>query len=114
MAKDQAQDTNYQRIYAVVRRIPEGKVATYGQVAVIAGLPGHARQVGYALHAVDDETVPWHRVINAQGRVSTRSEPGWEGFQRHILESEGVTFNEGGTVNLKRYRWHADTTELSD
>ena len=111
---DQRSNTNYQRIYAVVRRIPEGKVATYGQVAVIAGLPGHARQVGYALHAIDDETVPWHRVINAQGKVSARSEPGWEGFQRHLLESEGVTFSDRGTINLKRFRWREDSTHPVD
>ena len=97
--------TSYRRIYAVVRRIPEGRVATYGQVAVLAGLPGHARQVGYALHALDDESVPWHRVINAQGRVSARAEPGWEGFQRQLLESEGVAFDESGKVSLRRYRW---------
>ena len=61
----------YQRIYAVVRQVPAGRVATYGQVATMAGLAGHARQVGYALHSLDvDETVPWHRVINARGEVS--------------------------------------------
>ena len=100
-----ARSNNYQRIYAVVRRIPEGKVATYGQVAAEAGLPGHARQVGYAMHALDDDSVPWQRVINAQGRVSPRSEPGWEGYQRHLLEEEGIEFNDNGVVNLKRFRW---------
>lgn len=96
---------NYRRIYAVVRRIPEGRVATYGQVAALAGLPGHARQVGYALHALDDDEVPWHRVINAQGKVSPRSTPGWEGFQRHLLEEEGVVFTAGGRVDLSQFRW---------
>jgi len=114
MAKDRGQETNYQRIYAVVRRIPEGKVATYGQVAVIAGLPGHARQVGYALNGLNDESVPWHRVINAQGQVSARSEPGWEGFQRHLLESEGVVFSSRGIVSLKLYRWQEDSAESTD
>jgi methylated-DNA-protein-cysteine methyltransferase related protein len=98
-------DSNYQRIYAVVRRIPEGRVATYGQVAAEAGLPGHARQVGYALHALTDESVPWQRVINAQGRVSPRADRGWEGYQRHLLEEEGVVFNDRDAVDLKRYRW---------
>ncbi len=102
-----ARSSNYRRIYAVVRRIPEGRVATYGQVAAEAGLPGHARQVGYALHAAGDESVPWHRVINAQGRVSPRAEPGWEGYQRHLLEEEGVEFSDRGAVDLKRYRWQA-------
>src|SRR6185436_18609812 len=60
----------YQRIYRIVRRIPRGRVATYGQVALLAGLKGHARQVGYALHALPDaETVPWQRVINARGEI---------------------------------------------
>ncbi len=99
---------NYQRIYAVVRQIPEGRVMTYGQVAAEAGLAGHARQVGYAMHVLKDDTVPWHRVINAQGQVSPRAERGWEGFQRHLLEEEGVEFNDRGVVNLKRYRWSPD------
>ncbi|MEE8525066.1 MAG: MGMT family protein [Thermoanaerobaculia bacterium] len=103
-----SQKGNYERIYAVVREIPEGRVATYGQVAVLAGLPGHARQVGYALHALKDDAVPWHRVINAQGRVSPRSEPGYDGYQRHLLEEEGVVFKLGGAVDLKRYRWHPE------
>ena len=84
----------YSRIYAVVRRIPRGRLATYGQVARLAGLGGHARQVGYALHALTDESrVPWHRVINAQGRVSPRSTPGWDDVQRQFLEAEGVCFD---------------------
>ncbi len=98
-------ESSYQRIYAVVRRIPEGRVATYGQVAVLAGLPGHARQVGYALHASGDKSVPWQRVINARGEVSPRSDAGWEGYQRHLREEEGVGFNARGRVDLKRFRW---------
>ena len=86
-------DSLYQRIYSVVWRIPKGRVATYGQVARLAGIPGHARQVGYALNALPDGTrVPWQRVINAQGRVSLRGSPGWEGYQQHLLEAEGVLF----------------------
>jgi methylated-DNA-protein-cysteine methyltransferase-like protein len=94
------------RIYAVVRRIPRGCVATYGQVAALAGLPGHARQVGYALHDLgDDSGVPWHRVINAQGRVSLRGEPGWDAIQRQLLERERVRFDAEGRVSLPRYQW---------
>jgi len=96
----------YTRIYAVVKRIPRGRVATYGQVAALAGLAGHARQVGYALHALsDDAAIPWHRVINAQGRVSQRSEPGYERLQRFLLEAEGVSFDVQGRVSLPRFRW---------
>ena len=96
----------YQRIFAIVERIPEGKVATYGQVAALAGMSGHARQVGYALHTLaEGSNVPWHRVINSQGEVSRRSEPGWEQFQRHLLEEEGVVFDQLGRIDLRRFRW---------
>jgi methylated-DNA-protein-cysteine methyltransferase-like protein len=96
----------YARIYSVVRRIPRGRVATYGQVAELVGLPGGARQVGYALHALGPaSTVPWQRVINARGGVSPRSLPGWEQVQRGVLEAEGVVFGPGGRVDLERHRW---------
>ena len=97
---------SYARIYAVVRRIPRGRVATHGQVARLAGLPGHARQVGYALHALSgDEPVPWHRVINARGEISARAWPGAEEFQRVRLEREGVDFDDRGRISLPRYQW---------
>ncbi|HEX5758813.1 MAG TPA: MGMT family protein [Thermoanaerobaculia bacterium] len=100
----------YARIYAVVRRIPEGRVATYGQVAALAGIPGHAREVGYALHALPDGAdAPWQRVLNARGEVSPRSGAGWaEGYQRHLLEEEGVAFDPRGRVDLARFRWEPD------
>jgi methylated-DNA-protein-cysteine methyltransferase-like protein len=90
----------------VVRRIPRGRVATYGQVAERAGLGAQARLVGYALAALPDESaVPWHRVVNAQGRVSARSEPGADAWQRVRLESEGIRFDSRGRLDLERYRW---------
>lgn len=96
------------RIYEVVRRIPVGRVATYGQVATLAGLRGHARQVGYALHDLPDGTdVPWHRVINARGEISLRSSSGSHGEQRRRLEEEGIGFGCGGSIELEHYRWHA-------
>jgi methylated-DNA-protein-cysteine methyltransferase-like protein len=98
----------YQRIYRVVRRIPRGRVASYGVVARLAGLAGHARQVGYALHRLPAESdVPWHRVINAQGRISLRPTAG-DGagrYQRLLLETEGVRFDAAGRVNLARHAW---------
>ncbi len=101
--------SSYQRIYAVARQIPEGCVATYGQIAALAGLPGHARQVGYALHALPQGSgIPWQRIINARGEVSPRSEAGYEHYQRHLLEEEGVVFDAKGRVRLKTYRWHPD------
>ena len=98
--------TSYDRIYAVVRRIPRGRVATYGQVATLAGLGNHARQVGYALHALTTErTVPWHRVVNARGQISARTEPGGDLIQRQLLEREGVDFDTADRLKLDRYRW---------
>ena len=100
-------DSIRERIYAQVRKVPRGKVATYGQIALLAGLEGQARQVGYAMAAVPSTSaVPWHRVINAQGRVSMRSEgPGGMIIQQQLLEREGVVFDEGGRVALARFRW---------
>jgi methylated-DNA-protein-cysteine methyltransferase-like protein len=97
---------SWERIYTVVRRIPRGRVATYGQVAALAGLPGHARQVGYALHALPDGTrLPWHRVINARGEVSLRRAPGPELSQRMLLEREGIRFDARGRVDLAACGW---------
>jgi methylated-DNA-protein-cysteine methyltransferase-like protein len=91
----------------VVARIPRGRVATYGQVAALAELPRQARLVGYAMHGLPaGSNLPWHRVVNAEGRVSARSEPGpSEGLQRHLLEEEGVVFDLSGRIDLRRYRW---------
>ena len=117
--------SSYARIYAAVRRIPHGRVATYGLIARIAGLPGHARQVGYALHALRDEhddevrstndapargrstarDVPWQRVINARGEISLRAEQGAERLQRALLEQEGIVFDASGRVSLTRFLW---------
>lgn len=109
----------YSRIYAQVRRIPRGRVATYGQIAALAGFPRHARSVGYALFALRDEEdegsghdrkpVPWQRVINAQGRVSARSAPGWEGLQEEILREEGVEIRLDGSIDMKRFQWKPRT-----
>ena len=94
----------------VVRRIPRGRVATYGQVAELAGLRGHARQVGYALHVLTEERqVPWHRVINSRGQVSMRADPGSDHLQRILLESEGVRFDSRGRVPLDEFLWRPDT-----
>lgn len=101
----------YQRIYAIVRRIPRGRVATYGQVATLAGLPGAARQVGYALHALSGSTaLPWHRVINAAGRISLPAGAG--GLeQRFRLIADGVPVNEQGQVPLARCQWRPRSPE---
>jgi methylated-DNA-protein-cysteine methyltransferase-like protein len=102
---------SYERIYAVIQAIPRGRVATYGQIAELAALPGHARQVGYALHRLPDGShIPWHRVINVRGEISRHSDDTIRAVQRHILEAEGVQFNDRGTVPLERFRWRPRRT----
>lgn len=98
---------NYRKIWDIISRIPHGKVATYGQIALLAGLGGHARLVGYALHATPDEIqIPWHRVINAQGRISLPRENGQYDLQKTLLEAEGIIFIQE-KINLKKYRWQS-------
>lgn len=96
----------YDRYYDVVRRIPPGRVSTYGTVATIAGRGGRARQVGYALAALRDDDVPWHRVVNARGEISARRGGGpAEKVQRALLESEGVRFETSGRIDLEEFGW---------
>ena len=97
------------RIHAVVRRIPRGKVATYGQIAALAGFPRHARQVGYAMRDLPQGSdLPWHRVLNARGEVSARAAVGWEDVQRDLLEQEGIELVRE-RVDLARYGWKPRT-----
>ncbi len=96
----------YDRIYAVVSCVPRGRVSTYGEVARRAGLEGRARQVGYALHALDEgRDVPWQRIVNASGRISVRREPEPACLQRDLLEAEGVVFDAHGVIDLGRFAW---------
>ncbi len=108
----------YAKIYQVVRGIPRGRVATYGQVAALAGYPRHARVVGYALSALSDDhgdaaEVPWQRVVNAAGRVSPRSHPGWGGLQEHLLRDEGIEIRLDGSLDLEHYRWRPSAKSIS-
>jgi len=94
-----------ERVWAVVKRIPRGRVATYKQIAQHAALPGPTgpRQVGYALAALaEGSRLPWHRVVNAAGRVSPRDS---SALQRELLEAEGVCFSLDGVIDLERYGW---------
>jgi len=97
----------FERVYRLVRLVPSGKVTSYGAIARMLGQPHAARTVGWALHSLPEGSdVPWHRVINSQGRVSTRrrdhdSSP----IQRTLLEDEGVEFDEHGRVDWNRFGW---------
>jgi methylated-DNA-protein-cysteine methyltransferase related protein len=94
------------RVWTLVRQVPSGHVATYGQIATLLGSPRVARQVGYAMAAVRPEhDVPWHRIINAQGRISHRGDFGRAQHQRELLEAEGVVFDETDRIDLARFRW---------
>ncbi|MGQ9787397.1 MAG: MGMT family protein [Anaerolineae bacterium] len=95
----------YERIYAVVRQIPPGKVAPYGQIAAIVG-GCTARMVGYALAALRFDTdVPWQRVINRKGKISPRSGGAGSALQRQLLEAEGVRFDREGRVDFAEVGW---------
>jgi methylated-DNA-protein-cysteine methyltransferase-like protein len=107
-------ERGWERVYRVVRRIPAGRVATYGQVAAHAGLPRAARQVGYALHALGPgSAVPWHRVVNAKGYISGREPRESVPLQRARLAAEGIAFERDGAIDLARFGWHPRGTKQS-
>lgn len=108
MSASTHESSTYEQIYAVVRQIPVGRVATYGQIAELAQFPGQARLVGYALYRVDmrSSDVPWHRVINAKGEIShSPLRHGSDYVQRALLEAESIQFSEDGKVKLRDYLW---------
>ena len=105
---------SFQSIWTVVARVPRGRVVTYGQVARMAGMSSAARTVGWAMQALPDDhriggrSIPWHRVINAQGKVSPRGEIGKGGEIRRqtaLLRREGIRFSAAGVIDLDRYLW---------
>ncbi len=99
----------FDQVYLVVKQIPPGKVASYGQVAAILGSPRAARTVGWALASLrenNENDVPWQRVINSQGRVSIRNMRHGVEEQQALLEAEGVEFDPRGYVNWHRFGWH--------
>lgn len=98
-------DALYEAIVKTIQKIPRGRVATYGQIAALAGNPRAARQVVRALHASSgSRKLPWHRVINAAGRISLAEGRGYE-LQRALLEDEGVEFGLSGKISLTRFGW---------
>ena len=99
-----------ERVFEIVRRIPSGRVMTYGQLAELLGEGYTARTVGFVMHSAD-QTVPWQRVINAQGACSTGRVIVPPDLQQRMLVSEGVVFNEKGRCDLSRYRWTPEEYE---
>jgi methylated-DNA-protein-cysteine methyltransferase-like protein len=111
----QADDKNYrERVYAIVRQVPRGRVMTYGQIAEILGEGYTPRTVGYVMHGADSENVPWQRVINAQGACSTGRMTMPVNLQQSMLESEGVEFSEKGKCHLSKYLWYPEGFESDD
>jgi methylated-DNA-protein-cysteine methyltransferase-like protein len=98
-----ASATLFQRVHAVVRKVPRGRVVTYGQVARALGMPRGARTVGWAMRS-STENVPWHRVVNARGEISLRPTTGYH-EQRARLRAEGIRFDRAGRIDLERYGW---------
>jgi len=113
----QNNSTTYDRIYEIVRQIPIGQVATYGQVAELSNLAGKARVVGYALYRVDikDLDIPWQRVVNAKGEVSLSPlRFGTDYLQRSLLEREGIIFSNTGKIDLRKYLWKPNICHILD
>ncbi|MEW6410949.1 MAG: MGMT family protein [Candidatus Zixiibacteriota bacterium] len=107
MVVSQNKKTNsfHRRVITVIKKVPRGRVATYGQIAALAGNPRAARQVVRVLHSSSDkERLPWHRVINSKGCISLKPGRGYE-MQRAMLADEGIVFKLDDTVDLKRYQW---------
>ena len=103
----------FQQVWDLVCQVPHGQVTTYGQIAEILGSPRSARTVGWALHALPAGLdVPWHRVINREGKISTSRHPQGHGEQRRLLEREGVRFDEHGRVDLRVYGWDGPSPYL--
>jgi methylated-DNA-protein-cysteine methyltransferase-like protein len=100
-----------ERVYEIVRRIPEGHVMTYGQIAEMLGEGYTARTVGFVMHAADEETTPWQRVINSQGACSTGRVILPPDKQQRMLEAEGIVFDARGRCDLSRYRWIPEEQE---
>lgn len=108
MSSSGSTSSYYQAIYEMVCSIPEGRVATYGQIARLVNRPNGARQVGYALAALpEDNEVPWHRVVNVKGEISHRNSNGHEDYQRILLEEEGVEFSVQGRIYMQQFAWDA-------
>lgn len=103
----------HERVYKIVRRIPRGRVMTYGQIAYILGEGYTPRTVGFVMHGADERKTPWQRVINSQGRCSTGRVVLPSDMQQRMLEREGVKFDDGGRCDLEKYLWHPDQQKVA-
>jgi methylated-DNA-protein-cysteine methyltransferase-like protein len=101
-----------QRVKNIIKRIPRGKVATYGQIATCAGNPRAARLVVWALHSsTEKDKLPWHRVINSKGQISLKPNHGYE-IQKELLRKEGVKFSKSDNIDFKLYLWSPSSLDV--
>ena len=102
----------FARVYEVVRLVPYGKVATYGQIAYMTGLHPSVRRVVWILHSCSDkESLPWHRVVNRKGEISLKPGKGYE-KQKELLEKEGIVFSDNNRIDLDKYLWELDEENI--
>lgn len=102
-----------ERVFEIVRRIPRGRVMTYGQIAYILGKGYTPRTVGFVMHGADESKIPWQRVINSQGRCSTGRIVLPSDMQQRLLEREGVKFDAKGRCDLETFLWHPDQEKVA-
>lgn len=98
----------FKEVYALVKKVPKGKVTSYGRIAALLGKPRAARAVGYALNALSkgqEQKIPWQRVINSQGKISFRGDTGRSILQKKMLEDEGIKFDSTESIDLKVFGW---------
>ncbi|WP_061218778.1 MGMT family protein [Leptospira weilii] len=106
--KDNSEISFFKEVYALIKKVPKGKVTSYGRIAALLGKPRAARAVGYALNALSkgqEQKVPWQRVINSQGKISFRGDTGRSILQKKMLEDEGIKFGSAETIDLKVFGW---------
>lgn len=103
----------FEHVWDIVKQVPRGKIVSYGQIAALLGSPRAARTVGWALHSMPDNMeIPWHRVINSQGRISIGDCGHSSDIQQLLLEQEGVVFDDRGTVDMKIFQWRPTSEKL--
>ena len=98
---------NTEKILTIIAQIPSGKVANYGQIARLAGLPKNARQVGFVLRNLSDSSIPWFRVVNSKGEIASRGSE-CESIQKEALLEEGIEFDSNDRISLKKFGWHPE------
>ena len=110
----QDQQAYYEQVWQWVHQVPHGRVATYGQIAKLAGIPRNSRQVGYVLRNLDNDSIPWFRVVNSKGEISSRNTSDSEMIQQEALLGENVEFDQQGRISLARFGWQPKSKRRTD